>query len=159
MYEDIVSGVSENVEINGYPFYAQEITPNESFNRRELNRHSLLSGTEKVTRGKYIVRDFTFTTYIHIPDGKPDSYDKIFKSMMNESATVISPYMGGSFKAEVIIKKIAEESSPLDLKLEIQVIEIPSKSLISGDSFKVPATKKVTNSKLTSKKSSSKKSK
>ena len=143
MYDDIVSGVEATVEINGIPFYAQEITPQESFNRREILRHDIISGTQKVTKGKYIVRDFTFITYIHIPQDKPDTYDSIFKEMINNPCTVISPYMGGKFQAEVTIKKIAEESSPNDLKLEIHIIEIPDKSNISGEKFTVPKTKKV----------------
>lgn len=144
MYEDIVSNVSETVEIDGYPFYAEEITGNESFNRRESNRQSILSGTEIVTKGKYISREFSFTTSVHIPTNKAYVYDKIFSKMVNKTCRVISPYMGKAFNAEIIIQKNAEESTPNDLKLEIQIIEIPnSKSNIPGENFTVPKLKKI----------------
>lgn len=142
MYEDLRPGVEETVEINGYPFYAQEITANESYNRRETVRQSILGGTEHVSRGKYIPRDYSFTTYIHIPEGHPEQYDSIFQEMVSKPAEVISPYMGGKFMAEVIIQKTAEEYSPEDLLLEIQVIEIPeTDSLIMEDVFNVPEDK------------------
>ncbi len=135
MYEDIVN-VDETVEINGYPFYPSEITGGEPFNRREVNRESILGGTEHVSRTKYIVREFSFSTYIHIPDGHPEAYDAIFQEMVNKPAVVISPYMGGKFNAEVTITRDAEESTPNDLKLDVDIKEIPDeKSNISGEVF------------------------
>lgn len=142
MYDDLRPGVEESVEIDGYPFYATEITPTESYNRRETNRQSILGGTEHVTRGKYIPRSFSFTTYVHIPEGHPEVYDTIFQEMVSKPCEVISPYMGGKFNAEVIIQKTAEEASPEDIKLDIEVVEIPSMdSLIPNDKVVVPADK------------------
>jgi len=142
MYDDLKTDVSETVEIAGYPFWATEITANEAYNRRETNRQSILGGTEHVTRSKYVPRDYTFTTYIHIPEGRPDAYDDIFKQMSSMLCEVISPYMGGKFYAEVIINKTAEESSPEDLQLEIQVIEVPERdSNIINDSLTIPEDK------------------
>ena len=143
MYEDIKEGIDATVEIDGYPFYAEEITGNESYNRRELNRQSLLGGTEFVTRGKYIARDFSFTTTIYFPTGHPEKYDDIFEEIVSKPCTVISPYMGGMFKAEVIIQKNAPESSPNHLELEIQVKEIPdpTRSNIPNDTFTKPSDK------------------
>ena len=54
MYSDLREGVEASIEIDGYPFYPEEITPQESYNRRELNRQSILGGTEKVTRGNML---------------------------------------------------------------------------------------------------------
>ena len=99
MYSDLREGVEASIEIDGYPFYPEEITPQESYNRRELNRQSILGGTEKVTRGKYVVREFSFTTTIYIPDGHPETYDTIFQNMVSKPCEVISPYMGGRFDA------------------------------------------------------------
>lgn len=145
MYEDIKEGVEPTVEIMGYPFYAEEITGNESYNRRELNRQSILGGTEFVTRGKYIVRDFSFTTTIYVPDGHPEKYDDIFEEMVSRPCEVISPYMGGKFDAEVIIQKTAPEASPNHIELDIQVKEIPDATVsnIPGDSFTKPADRLV----------------
>lgn len=142
MYEDIKEGVDATVEINGYPFYAEEITGNESYNRRELNRQSLLGGTEFVTRGKYVSRDFQFSTTIYT-GGHPEKYDEIFKEMVSKKCEVISPYMGGKFEAEVVIQKTAPEASPDHLDLDIQVKEIPDVSVsnIPNDKFIKPADK------------------
>ena len=142
MYDDINEGVSENIEIDGYPFYAENIKGNEPYNRRETNRTSIMNGTEHVTRGKYVVRDYSFTTNVYVPENRPDVHDDIFKEMVSKPCEVISPYMGGKFMAEVIIQKDAEESSPDSLKLDVQVIEIPGEeSLIPGDTFVVPEDK------------------
>lgn len=142
MYSDIRTDVSETVEIDGYPFWAQEITANEAYNRRETNRQSILGGTEHVSRTSYVVRDYSFSTYVHIPEGSPDVYDDIFREMVSKPCEVVSPYMGGMFNAEVIIERTAEESSPEDLLLEIQVIEIPgSESNIPDDVVTVPEDK------------------
>lgn len=139
MYRDINETVNENVEIDGYPFYAENITATEAYNRRETNRTSILNGTEHVSRGKYVVRDYSFTTTVFVPDNRPDVHDDIFREMMSKPCEVISPYMGGKFMAEVIIQKDIEEASPNHIKLDIQVIEIPdTESLIPGDAFFVP---------------------
>ena len=45
MYDDILTGVSENIEIMGYPFYAENIQGEEPFNRREIIQKPLLNGT------------------------------------------------------------------------------------------------------------------
>lgn len=139
MYRDINETVNENVEIDGYPFYAENITATEAYNRRETNRTSILNGTEHVSRGKYVVRDYSFTTTVFVPDNRPDVHDDVFREMMSKPCEVISPYMGGKFMAEVIIQKDIEEASPNHIKLDIQVIEIPdTESLIPGDTFFVP---------------------
>ncbi|MDO5849315.1 MAG: hypothetical protein Q4P18_07255 [Methanobrevibacter sp.] len=142
MYDDIRSGVNETVEIDGYPFYAQSITGEESYNRRETVRKNILGGTQHVSRGKYIPRKFSFSTYVHIEKDYPEVYDEIFKKMVSKPCTVISQYMGGMFEAEVIIQKDAEESSPEDLKLDIDIIEIPNQeSTIPNDVFTIPEDK------------------
>lgn len=142
MYSDLREGAEASIEIDGYPFYPEEINSQEPYNRRELNRQSILGGTEKVTRGKYVVREFSFTTSIYIPDGHPETYDTIFQSMVSKPCEVISPYMGGKFDAEVHIQKTAGEASPNHLELEITVKEIPTgDSMIPNDIFIIPEDK------------------
>lgn len=144
MYKDIKVNVSENIEINGYPFFAENISSDEAYNRRELNRNSVLGGTEIVTKGKYVPRSYSFTTTIYHPENRPDAYEKILRQIVSNTAEVISPYMGGKLKAEVLIQKNIEESSPNHMVLDFTVTEIPSsKSNIPGENFTVPKPKKV----------------
>lgn len=149
MYKDINEGISETVEIMGYPFYAEDITSDESFNRREYRRQSLLNGTESVIKGKYISRKFSFSTDVYFKDNKPNEHDEIFKKMMSEPVEVISPYMGGKFTAEVVIQKQYETASPNHMKLNIDIHEIPSeKSNIPGETtITLPEHKDITVSK------------
>lgn len=138
MYKDIVNGVSETVEIDGYPFYGENIRGSTSYNRRELNRQKLLGGTENVTRGKYMPKEYSFSTEVYT-EGNPTIFDEIFKEMSNKECEVISPYMGGKFNAEVIIEREDEEASPEHMNLEITVKEIPGQQPnIPGESFTVP---------------------
>ena len=168
MYDDIVSGVSETVKIMGIPFYAENINGDEPVNRRERKFTSILGGTERVSQGKYIHREFSFSTTVFFPTGRPDAYDKTFKEIMSKPVEVISPYMGGKFNASVIINKSFPENSPNHMDLDINITEIPNKkSLIPGESFTVPKTRKIstktkvktTKKTKTSKKSSKSKSK
>ena len=154
MYSDASLTVSENISIMNIPFYAEEIRGEETFNRRELNRQKILGGTEHVTRGEYIPRKYSFTTLIYHPLNRPDVYDKIFKEMMSKPVEVISPYMGGKFKAEVIIQKNTEEASPNHFSIDVSVEEIPdTNSNIPGESkFVIPTTNKVNNKNKDSKK-------
>lgn len=168
MYDDITNGVSESILIMNIPFYAENIRPKEPYNRREREFTPVLGGTEIVTQGKYIHREWTFNTTIFFPTGQPDTYDDQFKEMISKPVEVISKYMGGKFNALIQLSPEFPEYSPNHMELEVTVTEIPSKkSRIPGESFTVPKTKKVsTNSKVTttkkttnSKKSSKSKSK
>lgn len=164
MYSDVHTNVSETIKIMGFPFYAENINGDEPVNRREREFTQILGGTERVSQGKYIHREFNFTTTIFFPTGKPNAYDKIFKEMMSKPVNVISKYMG-SFNALINISKTFPESSPNHMELDITVTEVPGKkSLIPGESFKVPPIKKIKtkvkskNSKSSKKSSSSRKS-
>ena len=138
MYKDIVEGINETVEIDGFPFYAEDIRGENSFNRRELVRQKLLGGTESVTRGKYLVREYSFTTDVYT-EGNPTVFDEIFREMSNKPCEVISEYMGGKFMAEVTIERTAEEASPEHWRLDIEIKEIPeAQPNIPGESFTVP---------------------
>lgn len=153
MYSDIVEGVSENIKIMGWPFYAEDIEAEEPYNRRDHNFNSILNGTEVVTPGKYVHREFSFRTTIYFPTGRPDSYDKIFEEMMSKPVEVISPYMGGKFNALVTIRKTNPDSSPNHMDLDVSIVEVPElNSKIPGESkFIVPSVKTVTNTNNNSK--------
>ena len=138
MYKDIVNGVNETVEIDGYPFYGENIRGDTSYNHRKLNRQKLLGGTEHVSRGEYMSREYRFETEVYT-EGNPRVFDEIFLEMCNKECEVISPYMGGKFKAEVTIEREDEEASPEHMRLEVTVIEIPEQQPnIPGESFVVP---------------------
>ena len=107
-----------------FPFFAEQITPNEAFSRRDLVRTKVMNGTEVVTQGDWIGRDFTFTCHVPV-DYDPTIYDKYFQAMLHQPCSILSPDMGDMFDAQVIIKKTPMENYPHTLTLEIQVIEIP----------------------------------
>lgn len=131
-----------NVEIMGYPFFAESITSNEAFRRREMNFNNIVGGTQKVTPGAYVGLDFSFKTHVRIDSDRPDEHNSIFQEMMSKPVEVISPDFGGRFNAIVVIKP---ERDGLDwLKLDINVKEVPdTNSLIPGEEFIVPKSKKV----------------
>ena len=138
MYKDIVNDVSETVEIDGYPFYAENIRSTNTYNRRELNRQKLLGGTEHVSRGKYLGREYNFTTDVYT-EGNPRVFDEIFQEMSNKPCEVISPYMGGKFMAEVVFEREDEEASPEHVRLDVTIKEIPEEQPnIPGESFTIP---------------------
>lgn len=138
MYKDIVPGINETVEIDGYPFYTDDIRGENSFTKRELVRQKLLGGTEHVSRGKYLAREYSFSTDVYT-EGNPAIFDEIFLEMSNKQCEVISEYMGGKFMAEVDIERSAEEASPEHWHLDIEIKEIPEQQPnIPGESFVVP---------------------
>ena len=154
MYDDIVSGVSENVEIGGYPFYAENIRGEEPFNRREYTFKPILNGTLSARRGKYIQRKFSFKTTVYHSDGRHDSFDKVLASLNSKPVHVISKAMGGTFKAIVTFDRSIDEGSKYHTDYDVSVLEVPDKkSKISGEAkLTVPNIKKV---KITNKSSKS----
>ena len=139
-----------NIEIMGYPFYAEDVSPSEALRRREYNFNSVVGGTQIVTPGAYVGLDFTITTHIPIDPNRPDVHKQIFQEMMSKPVTVTSPEIGGSFEAIVVVKPVHETFN--SLKLEISIKEVPdSKSLIPGEQFVVPAARKITKKKTTKK--------
>lgn len=149
MYDDIVTGVSENIEIGGYPFFAENIDGEEPFNRREYTFRPILNGTLSAKRGKYIQRKFSFHTTLYHGDGRPDSHDEILKELQSKPVTIISQAMGGMFKAFVTFSKSIPEGSPFHTEYDVDVIEIPEKDsnipgenrIIAPDIKKIPITK------------------
>ncbi len=140
MYTSKADSFFFNVSLDGYDMIMEDCTANSPYNRRETVRHTIIGGTQKVMRGGYVVRDYTFTTHILIDPDFPNVYDDIFREWQSKPVEVISKYMGGKFNAEVIIKKHPNDS-PNYLTLEIQVIEIPDKSLIPNDEVELPVDK------------------
>lgn len=131
-----------NLEIMGYPFYAESVSPNEAFRRREMNFNTIVGGTQKVTKGAYVGLDFSITTHVPIDPDRPDEHNTIFQEMMSKPVEVVSPELGGRFNAIVVIKP--ERKKLNFLELSISVKEIPdAQSLIPGESFVVPAPKKI----------------
>lgn len=144
-----------NLEIMGYSFFAEEISPTEAFRRRELNYNSIVGGTKKITPGEYVGLEFSVTTHVIIDPKKPNMHNKIFEEMMRQPVQVVSPDLGGSFNANVIIKP--ERETPRSLKLTISIKEAPdSQSRIPGEKFTIPKTKKIKIKKKKDKKTSAK---
>lgn len=141
MYDVPTNGC--NLTIMGWPFFVEEITPNEAFRRREMNTNNIVGGTQKITKGAYVGLDFTVVTHIRVRPNKPGMYNNVFRQMMEGPVVVDSPEFGGRFRAMVTIKP--EHDSPRSLKLTITIKEVPgTKSLIPGESFTIPKTRKIT---------------
>lgn len=156
MYDDIVPGISENITINGISFFAENISADEPFNRRKLNRTSIQGGTEHISKGQYVPRSFNFSTTIYHPEGRPDVHDNILEEITTKPAEIMSPYMG-NFTAEVTFQKNFEEGSPNHYSLDVTILEIATTSNIPGEeSFTVPPPKVVMDTKTTNKQSKSK---
>ena len=139
MYEDIKGC---NIEIMGFPFYAEKVSVTEAFRRRELNFNAVVGGTQKVTKGQYIGLEYKVTTHVKIDPDRPDEHHSIFQEMMSKPVTVVSPELGGKFTANVVI--VPEHTKLQTLELSITIKEIPGKnSKIPGESWVVPKTKKI----------------
>jgi murein L,D-transpeptidase YcbB/YkuD len=147
MYDDVVNGVSENIEIGGHPFYAENITGGDPFNRREYTFKPVLNGTLSAKRGKYIQRKWSFSTTVYHANGRPDSFDKILEELCSKPQEVISSSMSKEpFKAVIIFKRSIQEGSRYHTDYDVEVIEVPDKkSRIPGEEtiLKVPDIKKI----------------
>lgn len=139
MYSEKINANQFNISIDGLQLIGEEISPNESFNRRETSRKHIIGGTQSVIRTNYIHRDFSFTCHLRIDPLYPDIYDSTFQLWQSKPVEVISKELGGKFNAECVIKK--KHETPAYLTIEVQLIEIPETSLIPNDSVKVPTDK------------------
>ena len=158
-----------NLEIMGYDIYAEKVSPNEAYRRREYNVNNIVGGTQIVTPGAYVGLDFTVTTHIPVNPDRPNVHDKIFQEMMSKPVKVISPEIAEDpFMAIVVVKP--EHVTPDSLEVNFTIKEVPDKkSLIPGEEFIIPTSRKIskkksnkknkTTSKKNSKKSKTKKKK
>lgn len=146
-----------NLEIMGFPFFIENVSPGEAFRRREYNFNGIVGGTQKVTPGAYVGLDFNVTTHVPIDPDRPDMHNTIFQEMMSKQVEILSPDLGGRFNAIVVIKP---ERDKLDfLKLTISIKEVPdTKSLIPGEEFTIPAQRVVEEKEASSTNSAAKKS-
>lgn len=116
--------ITQNIEIDGFPFTAESISPNEAYSRRDLKRTKILNGGEVVTQGDFIPRDFTFTSKLRVRPDNHDMYDNIFQNMVSKPCEVVCRDMGPIFNAQVTIKKSPTTGDPTTLTCEVQVVEI-----------------------------------
>lgn len=129
-----------NIEVEGFPFFAESIDSDEFYNRRDLVVNNIMGGTQQVMRGPYIARAFSFVTHVQVDPQHPDIYNDIFREMMGKKCEVISPELGGIFKANVIIKPLHKK--PRSLELSVSITEIPEvESNIPGDLMEIPEDK------------------
>lgn len=157
MNDHIIKGTEEQVTIMNYPFYTNNVESDAPHNYRERKFTPILGGTERVSQGEYIHREYSFTSIISYPPGRPDAYDQIFRKMQSKPVKVKSKSMGKD-EFNALIKLRISDYAPNRLQVEVTVTEVPDvKSRIPGESFKVPPVKKIkVTSKSTKKKSSSK---
>lgn len=129
-----------NMEIDGVTLFAESVSPEESYNRRETNTINILGGTQYTQRTTYVARKFSFTTHLIVEPDRPDIYDDLFREWMSKPCEVISPDLGGMFNASIIVK--TEHTGPRTLTVTITVTEIPEEtSNIPDDSFTIPEDK------------------
>lgn len=133
------------VEIDGFLFFPESVSGDETYARREYKRTKIMSGGEFVTRGQYIPKQFDFKTSLDIDPANPTMYDKVFEIMENKACEIVSPYMGDMFKGEVSIKKTYPKASPHTLVLEVKIKEIvtPSATTVGDSVITFPSTNSV----------------
>ena len=143
MNEHIIKGTEEQVTIMNYPFYTDNIERTVPHNYRERKFTPILGGTERVSQGEYVHREFSFTSIISYPPGRPDAYDSIFKKMQSKSVKVKSKSMGKD-EFNAFIKLHISDYAPNRLQVDVTVTEVPGvKSRIDGENFKVPPVEKI----------------
>lgn len=111
-----------SIEIDGFPFYGEEVKPTEKYQRREFLRTSIMNGSEFLSRGAFVPREFTFVSNLDINPQKVDEYDSVFAAMNNNICNVISKEFGGSFNAEVHITPTHD--TPANLHLDVKIKEV-----------------------------------
>lgn len=141
MYDHIIIK-NPNISINDIDFYMESFSSDEPVQRREFKRTSLMNGTEYITKGKWIGRQFSFKTHITVPIDNPDAYDDILAEFCNGICDVVSLDLG-SFKAEVTCSKTHNANNPDMIELSFTVKEIAEKSGIANDEVIVPPTEVV----------------
>ena len=117
---------NQDIEINGYPMYAETISGSEPFIRREWTEKTIMNGTTVVSKGQFVPRQYTFKTTLFVTPEKVDVHDKILRSMTIEPAEITCPAMGEPFKAMVSLKKDYEGATPYSVNVDFTIKEIPN---------------------------------
>ena len=133
MYDNIIPNSEHNLEIDKMPFYIDDWDLNEATPRREINETQIALGVPFNSRGKFIPREGTFYSTIHIEANHPDAYYKIFNKLNNKICEVYCPLLGGIFNATVQIKP--QKDTPTTLRVQIWIKEVVTngKSNIPGE--------------------------
>ena len=133
MHDNIIPDSDHNLEIDSMPFYFDDWDIAQYTPQRELNETQIALGVPFVSRGKFIPREGTFYTTIHIEPEHPDLYYKIFERLNNKPCEIYCPLLGGIFTASV--KILPQKDTPTTLKLQIYIKEIITngKSNIPGE--------------------------
>lgn len=111
----------ENIEIDGIPFTAEELTPEQSQGTREIVTTKIMNGTCFMTQGEYSPMVWSFKTHVYYTRG--DEYNSIIKYLESKPMEVVCPLIGEVFTAWVRIKR-THVSHEL-IMLEFTLTEVP----------------------------------
>lgn len=116
--------MDQNVEINGYSFFAHDWKADESQEGHEINRLKIMNGTEAVTLGAYTPMEWSFKTHVlHLDEY--DKYDKMITELHDNIVEVFAPEIHDKFNAYCHITKI-----PLRkwFRLEFKLLQVKDSS-------------------------------
>lgn len=137
------NNVDGTIFINDYAFVMESVSVDNSSTNYDIVSTKILGGTEVNTRGDWIGRSFSFTTYLRFnEEDYHDKYDEVLNELSSKPCEIISQDFGGTFIAKVDFKKNPIVSNPNGMELNVSIKELgnysePSLTTSSENRFKI----------------------
>lgn len=115
---------SNNIEIGGISFTAEDLTPSQSQGSRDVVVTKILNGTAFISQGEYLPMKWTFKTHLYYKQG--DEYNKLIQYLESKPHEITCPLIGNIFKGIVRITRTPVTHQLM--MLEFTITEIPNTS-------------------------------
>lgn len=118
------SDESNNIEIAGIGFTAEELTPEQSQGSRDLVTTKILNGTAFISQGEYLPMVWSFKTHLYYKTG--DEWNALIHYLESKPHEIVCPLIGEIFTGAVRITR-----TPVNdrlMMLEFKITEVPDTS-------------------------------
>ena len=123
------SNETNNIEIAGIGFTAEELTPEQSQGTRDIVTTKILNGTCFITQGEYLPMVWSFTTHLYYSTG--DEWNPLIKYLESKPHEIVSPLIGEIFTGVVRVTRTPVSHELM--QLEIKITEAPDISNYTVD--------------------------
>ena len=116
-----LSDETNNIEIAGIGFTAEELTPEQSQGSRDIVTTKILNGTAFISQGEYLPMIWTFKTHLYYTDG--GQWNPLIRYLESKPHEIICPMIGEIFTG--VVRVTRTPVSDRLMMLEFTITEVP----------------------------------
>lgn len=108
------------IEIDNIPMVMENVNIVVSNSYRELITTKIMNGTEINTQGEWQPREFSFTTYLRVPNNKINELNSMINEIQHKPCEIVYPDFGEIFLGFVKIIKTRVDTNGFELKISVK---------------------------------------